>query len=92
MNRHQPELKPPATILMTLDHQGLFHELETNKQELVGYIRYGLQNWDIQLEAMVKQSEESIKIPLTNQEKLEELSKINPALFILKEKLKLDLN
>lgn len=76
---------------MILDHNGQRPELDNHKQELVSYLRNNLQNWGIQLDAVIRQVEESSKIPLTNQEKLEEMARKNPDILKLKDRFKLDL-
>ena len=76
-------------IIHELPNQGSKIEFETEKNELLGYLRGKLHNHDITIEVIVNETVEN-KFAFTTQEKFNRLNQINPNLEILKRSFDLD--
>jgi hypothetical protein len=79
-----------ATITHELPNEGSKIEFETEKQELLGYLRGKLHNHDIMIEVVVNEKVEN-KFAFTAQDKYNRLNEINPNLELLKKTFDLDI-
>ena len=77
-------------ITHELPNDGSKIEFETEKQELLGYLRGKLHNHDIKIEVVVNEKVEN-KFAFTTQDKYNRLNEINPNLELLKKTFDLDL-
>jgi hypothetical protein len=77
-------------IIHELPNDGSKIEFETEKQELLGYLRGKLHNHDITIEVTVNEKVEQ-KFAFTPIEKYDRLNSINPNLEILKKTFDLDI-
>lgn len=89
--QHRPRLLDDFKIEFILDHNGQKPEFENHKQALVTYLRQELQNWGIQVIDTIRQVESDNRLPMTSQEKFDEMARKNPALLKLRDQFKLDL-
>lgn len=79
-----------TTIIHELPNEGSKIEFETEKFELVGYLRGKLHNHDIMIEVLVNESVEN-KFAFTALDKYNRLNEINPNLELLKKTFDLDI-
>ena len=79
-----------TTIIHELPNDGSKIEFETEKQELLGYLRGKLHNHDIVIEVTVNEKVEN-KFAFTTQDKYNRLNEINPNLEFLKKTFDLDI-
>ncbi|MCF8321943.1 MAG: DNA polymerase III subunit gamma/tau [Flavobacterium sp.] len=79
-----------TTIIHELPNDGSKIEFETEKQELLGYLRGKLHNHDITIEVIVNEKVEQ-KFAFTAQDKYNRLNEINPNLELLKRTFDLDI-
>ena len=79
-----------TTIIHELPNDGSKIEFETEKQELLGYLRGKLHNHDISIEVIVNEKVEQ-KFAFTAQDKFNRLNEINPNLELLKRTFDLDI-
>lgn len=79
-----------TTITHELPNDGSKIEFETEKQELLGYLRGKLHNHDITIEVIVNEKVEQ-KFAFTAQDKYNRLNEINPNLELLKRTFDLDI-
>ncbi|WP_313808264.1 hypothetical protein [Flavobacterium sp.] len=77
------------TIKLQLPNESSKVDFDTNKLELLGFLRGHLHNHDINIEVTVNEVVET-KYAFTPQEKYEKLKTINPALDILRKTFDLD--
>jgi len=77
-------------ITHELPNDGSKIEFETEKQELLGYLRSKLHNHDIMIEVVVNEKVEN-KFAFTSQDKYNRLNEINPNLELLKKTFDLDI-
>jgi hypothetical protein len=79
-----------TTIIHELPNAGSKIEFESEKQELLGYLRAKLHNHDITIEVKVNEKVEQ-KFAFTTQDKYNRLNEINPNLELLKRTFDLDI-
>ena len=79
-----------TTITHELPNEGSKIEFETEKHELLGYLRGKLHNHDISIEVVVNEKVEN-KFAFTPQDKYNRLNEINPNLDLLKKTFDLDI-
>lgn len=79
-----------TTIIHELPNQSSKIDFETEKHDLLGYLRGKLRNHSINIETVVNETIE-IKKAFTVQEKYERLKGLNPALELLKKTFDLDI-
>jgi len=79
-----------TTIIHELPNDGSKIEFETEKQELLGYLRGKLHNHDIKIDVVVNESVEN-KFAFTALDKYNRLNEINPNLELLKKTFDLDI-
>ena len=79
-----------TTITHELPNEGSKIEFETEKHELLGYLRGKLHNHDISIEVVVNEKVEN-KFAFTPQDKYNRLNEINPNLEFLKKTFDLDI-
>lgn len=79
-----------TTITHELPNEGSKIEFETEKHELLGYLRGKLHNHDIVIEVVVNESVEN-KFAFTALDKYNRLNEINPNLELLKKTFDLDI-
>ena len=79
-----------TTIIHELPNEGSKIEFETEKFELVGYLRGKLHNHDIMIEVVVNEAVEN-KFAFTALDKYNRLNEINPNLELLKKTFDLDI-
>lgn len=79
-----------TTITHELPNEGSKIEFETEKNELLGYLRSRLHNHDIVIEVVVNETVEN-KFAFTPQDKYNRLNEINPNLELLKKTFDLDI-
>lgn len=89
MTINDPTLKG-STIHLELPNEGSKVDFDTNKHELLGYLRGKLHNHDIVIEVHVNEMV-STKHAFTPIEKFEKLKSINPALELLRKTFDLDI-
>lgn len=77
------------TIIHELPNEGSKIDFETEKNELLGYLRSRLHNHDIIIEVIVNESVEN-KFAFTDIDKYNRLKQINPNLELLKKTFDLD--
>ena len=77
-------------ITHELPNDGSKIEFETEKQELLGYLRGKLHNHDIEIKVVVNEKVEN-KFAFTTQDKYNRLNEINPNLELLKRTFDLDI-
>ena len=77
-------------IIHELPNEGSKIEFETEKNELLGYLRGKLHNHDIEIEVIVNESVEN-KFAFTAQDKYNRLNELNPNLELLKKTFDLDI-
>jgi hypothetical protein len=88
---NDPVLDPDGiTIRLELPNGGSKVDFDTNKHELLGYLRGKLHNHDIVIEVHVNEVVSS-RHAFTPQEKFEKLKAINPAVETLRKMFDLDL-
>lgn len=78
-----------TTITHELPNEGSKIEFESEKNELLGYLRGKLHNHDISIEVVVNEKVEN-KFAFTPQDKYNRLNEINPNLELLKKTFDLD--
>ncbi|MFM9825422.1 DNA polymerase III [Flavobacterium sp.] len=78
-----------TSITHELPNEGSKIEFETEKHELLGYLRGKLHNHDIEIEVLVNESVEK-KFAFTAQDKYNRLNELNPNLELLKKTFDLD--
>ncbi len=76
-------------IHLTLPSQALKKELERNKEKVLKYLRYNLNNYDIDFVISVKEAMKQDFV-YTNQDKFRKMTEKYPDLLYLKQKFKLD--
>lgn len=79
-----------TTIIHELPNEGSKIEFDSEKQELLGYLRGKLHNHDITIEVIVNEKVEQ-KFAFTTQEKFNRMNEINPNLGLLKRTFDLDI-
>lgn len=79
-----------TTITHELPNEGSKIEFETEKHELLGYLRGKLHNHDIMIDVVVNEKVEN-KFAFTPQDKYNRLNEINPNLDLLKKTFDLDI-
>ena len=79
-----------TTIIHELPNDGSRIDFETEKYELLGYLRGKLQNHDILIEVIVNEQVEN-KFAFTALDKYNRLNEINPNLELLKKTFDLDI-
>ncbi len=84
-----PKLKG-TKIIHELPNEGSKIEFETEKNELLGYLRGKLHNHDIEIKVLVNEAVEN-KFAFTAQDKYNRLNEINPNLELLKKTFDLDI-
>ena len=83
IKRNQPNINEDGVIEFALDHIGLEPEYLQLKVDFLSFLRTTLKNGKINLEVVVRQHNTE-KNPVTGDEKLEFMSKKNPAILHLK--------
>ncbi len=83
IKRNQPNINENGVIEFALDHIGLEPEYLQLKVDFLSFLRTALKNGKINLEVVVRQHNTE-KNPVTGDEKLEFMSKKNPAILHLK--------
>lgn len=86
---NDPKLKG-TTIIHELPNEGSKIDFESEKHDLLGYLRGKLHNHDIQIEVIVNEHVEN-KFAFTPQDKFNRLNQINPSLDILRRTFDLDI-
>lgn len=89
MTINDPSLEG-TTIRLELPNEGSKVDFDTNKHELLGYLRGKLHNHDIVIDVNVNEMV-STKHAFTPIEKFEKLKSINPALELLRKTFDLDI-
>jgi len=79
-----------TTITHELPNEGSKIEFESEKNELLGYLRGKLHNHDIRIDVLVNEKVEN-KFAFTPQDKYNRLNEINPNLELLKKTFDLDI-
>lgn len=79
-----------TTILHELPNEGSKIDFETEKNELLGYLRGKLHNHDIIIKVVVNEKVET-KFTFTNLDKYNRLNEINPNLELLRKTFDLDI-
>lgn len=79
-----------TTIIHELPNEGSKIEFDSEKQDLLGYLRGKLHNHDITIEVIVNEKVEQ-KFAFTTQEKFNRMNEINPNLGLLKRTFDLDI-
>ncbi|HEY0046716.1 MAG TPA: DNA polymerase III subunit gamma/tau [Flavobacterium sp.] len=87
---NDPKLKG-TTIIHELPNEGSKIDFESEKHNLLGYLRGKLHNHDITIDVIVNESIESKKA-FSNQDRYNRLNEINPALEMLRNVFGLDIN
>lgn len=87
---NDPTLKG-TTIIHELPNEGSKIDFESEKHNLLGYLRGKLHNHDITIEVVVNETIESKKT-FSNQDRYNRLNEINPALEMLRSAFGLDIN
>ncbi|MBF0695761.1 MAG: DNA polymerase III subunit gamma/tau [Flavobacterium sp.] len=87
---NDPTLKG-TTIIHELPNEGSKIDFESEKHNLLGYLRGKLHNHDITIELVVNETIESKKT-FSNQDRYNRLNEINPALEMLRSAFGLDIN
>lgn len=82
--------KDGVTIRLELPNEGSKVDFDTNKLELLGYLRGKLHNHDVVVETHVNEVAAS-RHAFTPEEKFEKLKAMNPALESLKKMFDLDI-
>ena len=78
-----------TTIVHELPNEGSKIDFETEKNELLGYLRGKLHNHDIEISIIVNESVEN-KFAFTPQDKYNRFKEINPNIELLKKTFDLD--
>ena len=79
-----------TTIIHELPNEGSKIEFESQKHELLGYLRGKLHNHDIDIKIVVNESMDSRKA-FTPQDRFNRLNEINPSLELLRKTFDLDI-
>jgi hypothetical protein len=79
-----------TTIIHELPNEGSKIDFESEKHELVGYLRGKLHNHDIEIKIIVNESMDSRKA-FTPQDRFNRLNEINPSLELLRKTFDLDI-
>jgi hypothetical protein len=79
-----------TTIVHELPNEGSKIDFESEKNELLGYLRGHLHNHDISIEVRVNEAVEN-KFAFTPQDKYNRLNEINPSLELLRKTFDLDI-
>lgn len=79
-----------TTIIHELPNEGSKIDFESEKHELIGYLRGKLHNHDIDIKIIVNESIDSRKA-FTPQDRFNRLNEINPALELLRKTFDLDI-
>ena len=79
-----------TTILHELPNEGSKIDFESEKYELLGYLRGKLHNHDITIEIVVNETMDARKV-FTAQDKFNRLNEINPSLELLRRTFDLDI-
>ena len=86
----RPALMEDWIIGFTLDNKVLEDELALRKTEMMEFLRTHLNNFRIQLQTSVAETQKNLK-PYTDKEKFELMADKNPALRTLREELDLEI-
>ncbi len=93
LNKHQPIMREKYHIEFLVDNHVQKGDMDTDKTELLGYLRNKLENWDIQLTAIIDDQDsddgESLYEPI---KKFEAMSKDNPVLETFRKRFDLDVD
>jgi len=90
MSSRPPSPEEGFTIVITIDNKILEEEFREIRGELTGFLRSGLNNNRIDLQARVIENHTDLK-PYTDKEKFEKMAAKNPELNTLREQLDLDI-
>jgi len=90
MSSRPPSPEEGFTIVITIDNKILEEEFREIRGELTGFLRSGLNNNRIELQARVIENHTDLK-PYTDKEKFEKMAAKNPELNTLREQLDLDI-
>lgn len=88
--KRTPELDG-TTIKLTIDNLVQDQTVAAEKADLLEYVRTELNNFDLQLEIIMNETEDSVQL-YTNKEKFSRMAEKNPALNKLRENFDLDLD
>ena len=91
LTKYNPELKPDCTIVIQIDNSVQEEVLSTEKMELLDFLRKELNNFSIQIETSLADSESGTAL-YTTRDKFEKIASRNPSLNKLKDSLGLDLD
>ncbi len=90
LKKSRPLIRKDYIIEFCLDNKLLEEELNQKKTELMEYLRKGLDNYKIQLQTKIFESQRDLK-PYTDKEKFEKMAEKNPALRTLKDEFDLEI-
>jgi DNA polymerase-3 subunit gamma/tau len=90
MSSRAPALEEGFIIVITIDNKILEEEFREIRSELAGFLRSGLNNNRIDIQARVVENHTELK-PYTDKEKFEKMAAKNPELNSLREQLDLDI-
>ncbi len=91
LNKHKPKLEAGFRVRFEVENNIQYNEIEKEKPELMEFLRTRLNNFQIQLEAVVLEHEQ-VKQLYTPQEKFRHMGGKNPALLDLRKRLDLDVD
>ncbi len=93
LTRHKPILREKFKIELLLDNDIQKGDLETDKSNLLMFLREKLNNWQIQLEGIVEEGDDDNNSqPYTADAKYQEMLKINPQLGKMREMFDLEVD
>ena len=91
MKKRDPRVEKDFVVVLEIDNELQERDLNTEKPELMAYLREHLNNWSIRLNAVVVEDKESQKL-YTPRDKYLRMVEKNPKLNDLKQKLDLDID
>ena len=91
LTKHKPVLKPNYIIELTIDNTVQEELIQSEKMELMDFLRQELNNYQINLRTILTKTEEGRAL-YTTRDKFERLVEKNPSLLKLKDNLNLDLD
>ena len=91
LSKNKAILKENNTIELSIDNKVQEEEIRTRKPEILEFLRKGTNNFSVQLETVIVQTNEKEKILYTDTDKFEKMVEKNPDLQKLKDDLNLEI-
>jgi DNA polymerase-3 subunit gamma/tau len=93
LTKRKPILRDNFKIELLLDNEIQKGDLETDKGNLLGFIREKLNNWQIQLQGIIDEDEAGDDMDLYSPEaKFKAMAEINPAITTMKQLFDLEVD